>query len=79
MKNINVESKIELSNEISRKNIYYCKILSESETRDFAQKLFKKLGTEIDETRTNIYEDEAMYYIVKNYNVLCKGTLFSIC
>lgn len=62
MKNIDIESKINFSDDISKQNIYYTKILKEDETKEIAKKLFENLSADIDERRTNIYEDEAIYY-----------------
>lgn len=62
MKNINIESKAQFSNEHSNKEIYYVKTLTEKDTRKLAENMFKKLGETIDERYTNIYENTAIYH-----------------
>lgn len=72
MKNVNIESRIDFSDNTSQQNIYYTKILKEDETKEIARKLFEKLGTDIDESRTNIYEDEAIYYSNAHHSIWVK-------
>lgn len=62
MKSINIESKCSLLNERKNKDIFYKKILTEKETRDLAESIFRNVGANIDESRTDIYEDTAIYY-----------------
>ena len=72
MKNIKVESKIDLSDDTKKENIYYTKILAENETKEIAKNLFEYLGTSIDESRTIIYEDEAIYYSKDHHSIWVK-------
>lgn len=67
MKNVNVESRIDFSDDTKKENIYYTKILAENETKEIAKNLFEYLGTSIDESQTIIYENQAIYYS-KNYH-----------
>lgn len=62
MKNINIEKECDFSNETTNKDIFYKENLTEDETRKMAEEIFEKLGTKIDENRTIIYEDTAIYY-----------------
>lgn len=62
MKNVNIESTYTFLNERTNKDIFYKEQLTEDETRKMAEEIFEKLGTRIDETRTIIYEDTAIYY-----------------
>ncbi len=73
MKNVDVKSNVEFSNEKNMQNIYYTKVLTEKETRELAQSLFEKNGTSINENRTNIYENTALYYSNgENYHITIK-------
>ncbi len=72
MKNIDIKSKINFSEDTSKQNIYYTKILKEDETKEFAKKFFENLSTDIDESRTNIYEDEAIYYSNAHHSIWIK-------
>ena len=70
MKNINIESKVQFSNERSSKEIYYVKTLTEEDTRKLAENIFEKLETTIDERRVDIYENTAIYYSSnQNYSI----------
>lgn len=62
MKNINIENKINLSDEKNNKNIYYKEKLTEKETKNIAENIFEKIGTKIDENETDLYEDTAIYW-----------------
>lgn len=62
MKNVELKSNITLSNEKQNKDIFYKSILTEEETRKIAEDIFKKLDVRIDESRTDIYEETAVYY-----------------
>lgn len=73
MKDVEIKNEINFSNEKSEKDIYYTKILSESETREIAKNIFEKLGTNISENDTDIYENTAIYYSNnRKYNVWIK-------
>lgn len=72
MKNVNVESRIDFSDDTKKENIYYTKILAENETKEIAKNLFEYLDTSIDESRTIIYEDEAIYYSKNSHSIWVK-------
>ena len=72
MKNVNINSNIEFSNDTKKLNIYYSKILSQEETKEIAKKIFEKLGVDIEENRTDIYEDEAIYYSKQQHSIWIK-------
>ena len=61
MKNVNIENKVSFSKETQTKPVYYKKRLTETETKEMAEHLFKRLGTEINENDTMLYEDTAIY------------------
>ncbi len=61
MKNVNIENKVSFSKETQTKPVYYKKRLTETETKEIAEHLFKRLGTEINENDTMLYEDTAIY------------------
>lgn len=70
MKNVAVENRIDLSNDITIQPIYYKKSLKETETRIFAETFFEKLGTKLSENDIDIYDYSAIYYSLgKNYNL----------
>lgn len=62
MKNVNIQNKIEFSNEEKEEDIFYAKKLNKEETKELAESIFKKVGTNIDEKETIIYEDTVLYY-----------------
>lgn len=72
MRNVKVENRIEFSNNIDKKDIYYTKILSQMETKEIAEKIFENLDVEIEESRTDIYEDEAIYYSKQQHSIWVK-------
>lgn len=73
MKDVEIKNEIDFSSEKSEKDIYYTKILSESETREIAKNIFEKLGANISENDTDIYENTAIYYSDnREYNVWIK-------
>lgn len=62
MKNVNIENKVELNKEKIKQAIYYKELLKEEETRKIADKLFERLGTNVDEDSIDTYENTAIYY-----------------
>jgi len=68
MKNINIENTLEFSSKKQNKLIYQKAALTKEQTRELAESIFAKLGEEIDESRTDYYEQTAIYY-TKNYSI----------
>lgn len=62
MPTINISSDIELSTEEAVCNIYQMKVATIEDTRKFAEKFFLQYEKEIDEERTDIYEETAIHY-----------------
>lgn len=60
--NVQVETDIELSSDETKMMVYQSYIADEAETRQVAEELFAGFGLEIDESRTDIYEEETLYY-----------------
>lgn len=61
-KNIAVLSKQEWEEQSRQVMVYKAKVLSEEETREIAKELFAGRNCNIDEERTDIYENCAVYY-----------------
>lgn len=60
----------ELSSDTLTVPVYQMTIADESETHALAQALFAKLGTQIDESETDLYDETAIYWSQgRNYNV----------
>lgn len=66
MPTVSISEEIELSSEETISNIYKMKIASVEETRQFAEKIFAIQGKTIDDRRTDIYDDTAVYYSNEN-------------
>ncbi len=62
MENIQVDSDLAFGEEESFLMAYKTPKLSVSETREKTEEIFAKLGTQIDDTRTDIYDETAVYY-----------------
>lgn len=60
--NVQVETELELSLDEAKMMVYRSYVVDESETRQVAEELFATFGLKIDESRTDIYEDETIYY-----------------
>ncbi len=59
-----------LSEQEAAAPVYQMPIADESKTHDIAQSLFEKLGTQIDETENDIYDETAIYWSIgRNYNI----------
>lgn len=70
MKNVDIKNELDISEDQSKQPIYYTKTLTEEKTRELAENLFKKLGTEISENDIDIYENTALYYSTnRNYSI----------
>ena len=74
-KNIEVSSEIEFSNAAEEVMVYKAVVLTSNETKQMAESIFKKLGYGLDESRTDIYENTALYYSQGDDNT---GTRYSL-
>lgn len=63
---ISVGEGVELSSEETTGNVYRMKIASVEETRLLAEKVFAAQGDTVDESRTDIYDETALYYSREN-------------
>jgi len=61
MDNVELTSNIIFSEKEEPQKVYYSKIASPSETLAFAEAFFKNLETEVDENKTDPYEDTVIY------------------
>jgi len=61
-KNIEVTGKIEFLKETEKAIVYKTVVITPEKTMEIAEDIFGKLGCKIDETRTDIYENTALYY-----------------
>lgn len=50
------------ASEETRQEVYQIPVYSKQETRQFAEKFFAQTGTQVDDTRTDLYDDTAVYY-----------------
>lgn len=62
MKNISLSSEINLSNEVVSASIYKAYIGSEQDAMELAKEFFAIIGSTIDETKNNFYDESALYY-----------------
>lgn len=60
--NIAVTCEQEFAKEQAKAMVYKASVLTEKETKAFAEKVFLRKGYGIDESRTDIYENTAIYY-----------------
>lgn len=61
-KHVQAETELELSSEETKMLVYQSHIADESETRQVAEEMFARFDLGIDDSRTDIYQDEAIYY-----------------
>lgn len=61
-KNISVTSDLIFEEETPKTMVYKAKVLSVEETEEIAKELFARQNCTIDESRTDIYENSAIYY-----------------
>lgn len=66
---LQVSSDIELDSEQMEVPVYLCKTLTKEDAEVFAASFFENLGTQIDETRNDFYEDTAIFYAEERYNL----------
>ncbi len=61
-KDVNVTTELDFSSEESTAMVYRTNVTDVAGTRKVAEEIFGKLGCGIDESRTDIYEDEVLYW-----------------
>ena len=61
-KDVNVKTELEFSAEESTAMVYRASVADVAGTREVAEEIFGRLGCDIDESRTDIYEDEVLYW-----------------
>ena len=61
-KNVNVKTELDFSAEESTAMVYRTSVTDVAGTREVAEEIFGTLGCGIDESRTDIYEDEVLYW-----------------
>jgi len=64
-----IVTNVEYSEEIETAVVYQTNTLTVEETESFARNFFENLGTTLDESRNDIYEDTAVYYAEDSYNI----------
>lgn len=74
-KNIEVSSELEFSKKTEEMMVYKSVVMEVDETREMARNIFEKLGDQIDESRTDIYENTALYYSMGDIN---RGNRYSL-
>ena len=74
-KNIEVSCEEVFSDVTDKAMVYKASVMTTDETRKIALNLFEKLGCGIDESRTDIYENTALYYSLSNED---EGNRYSI-
>ncbi len=75
-----VESSIEYSDRQTEIMVYQVPILSEEEAGQMAENFFAHMGTNIDESRTDLYDETAFYWAEDSYNMVIEylGGTYSI-
>lgn len=66
---LQVFADITFDSEQKKVPVYLCKTLTKEEAEAFADNFFENLGTQIDETRNDFYEDTAIFYDKERYNL----------
>ena len=64
-----IESKEKYSTEKKQAMVYQTKIWTVEETEEFAKQFFENLGTQIDESRNDIYEETAVYWAEDDFSL----------
>lgn len=62
MKNIELKSDVNMSEETPEAEVYKCKSLTREEAVNVAKEIFEKLGTSIDESRNDYYDETVVCY-----------------
>ena len=65
-KDVRVTTELELSSEENTAMVYRTSVANVKDTRERAEEIFGRYGLGIDESRTDIYEDTAIYYSEDN-------------
>ena len=65
-KDVRVTTELELSSDENTAMVYRTSVASVKDTRERAEEIFGRFGLGIDERRTDIYEDTAIYYSEDN-------------
>jgi len=75
-----VESSVEYSDRKTEIMVYQVSALSEKEAGQMAEDFFAHMGTNIDESRTDLYDETAFYWAVDSYNMVIEylGGTYSI-
>ena len=75
-----VESSVEYSDRQTEIMVYQVPILSEEEVGQRAENFFVHMGTNIDESRTDLYDETAFYWAEDSYNMVIEylGGTYSI-
>ena len=61
-KDVSVTTELDLSSEDNTAMVYRTSVTDEAGTKEVAEEIFGRFGCEIDESRTDIYEDEVLYW-----------------
>lgn len=70
VKNIEVSSTVTFSDEKGTANIYQLKKYSQDETQALANQIFEKVGTEVDESQNDAYQNTVVYHSADgNYSI----------
>jgi len=67
--NLSITSNTTFSDEEETAAVYKCVRLSKEETATFAKKLFERLGTNLDESRNDYYDETAVFYAADRYSL----------
>lgn len=67
---ISVEASVNYSGEADTAMVYQVPVLSTVETRQMADAFFAHMGTTMDESRTDIYDETAFYWAVDSYDMV---------
>ena len=80
MKRISLSSEVKYSDKTDTASIYKAVIGTEQDAKELAKTFFAKIGTTIDKTKSNIYDESALYYANgRNMNIWVryKGMTYS--
>ena len=65
-RDVRVTTELELSSDENTALVYRTSVANVKDTREMAEEIFGRFGLGIDESRTDIYEDTAIYYSEEN-------------
>lgn len=66
---LQVTSAIEFDKEETTQPVYRCKVLTKEEAESFAESYFTKLGTSLDKSQNDFYEDTAIFKAKERYSL----------